>query len=157
MPAITNKPAASKKRKSSKENSVPSSKRRAVAEIESAESMVKIQQLEDQISESRKHYNNIVTLISMLSDGESKSNPDLAVAVSLCRVFSRLIAGGNLTEPERAAENEKIVVAWLKERCREYQRLLDSIMRKGDASSQVSCLLARGYFFSLANRARLLP
>ncbi|KAL4803009.1 CBF/Mak21 family-domain-containing protein [Aspergillus unguis] len=140
MPATIDKSVISKKRKSAKENGVPSSKRRAVAENESEESTSKIQQLEDQISESRKHYNNIVTLISMLSEDGSGSNPNLAVAVSLCRVFSRLIAGGNLTEPERAADNEKIVVAWLKERCREYQRLLESIMREGDASTQISAL-----------------
>ncbi|KAL4925485.1 ribosome biosynthesis protein NOC4 [Aspergillus undulatus] len=140
MPSAIDKPVISKKRKSSKESSVPSSKRRAVAENDSADSMVEIQQLEEQISESRKHYNNIATLISMLSGDGSLVNPNLAAAVSLCRVFSRLIAGGNLTEPERAAENEKIVVAWLKERCREYQRLLESIMRVSDASSQLTAL-----------------
>ncbi|RDW81665.1 ribosome biosynthesis protein NOC4 [Aspergillus mulundensis] len=140
MPSIIDKSATSKKRKSSKESGVPSSKRRAVAENASAETMARIQQLEDQISESRKHYNNIATLISMLSEDGSGANPDLAVAVSLCRVFSRLIAGGNLTEPERAAENEKIVVQWLRERCREYQRLLESIVRGSDASSQITAL-----------------
>ncbi|KAL3478979.1 CBF/Mak21 family-domain-containing protein [Aspergillus californicus] len=140
MPAVTDKSITSKKRKSTKDNGVPSSKRRAVAENESAESMAGIQQLEDQIAASRKHYNNIATLLSMLSEDGSGNSPNLAVAVSLCRVFSRLIAGGNLTEPERAAENEKIVVSWLKERCREYQRLLVSIMRESDASSQVTAL-----------------
>ncbi|KAI9374379.1 CBF/Mak21 family-domain-containing protein [Aspergillus egyptiacus] len=140
MSAAINKTVTSKKRKSTKETGVPSSKRRAVAENESAESMARIQQLEDQIAESRKYYNNIATLISMLSQDGSGISPNLAVAVSLCRVFSRLIAGGNLTEPDRAAENEKIVVAWLKERCREYQRLLVSIMRESDASSQVTAL-----------------
>ncbi|KAL2831763.1 CBF/Mak21 family-domain-containing protein [Aspergillus cavernicola] len=140
MPAITNKSVSSKKRKSTKAGGVPSSKRRAVAENESAESMVRIQQLEEQIAESRKHYNNIATLISMLGEDGQGINPNLPVAVSLCRVFSRLIAGGNLAEPDRAAENEKIVVAWLKERCREYQRILVSIMRQSDASSQITAL-----------------
>lgn len=124
----------SKKRKSAKESAIPSSKRRAVAETQSEDEMARIQELEDQISESRKYYNNIATLISMLNaDGK----PNLAVAVSLCRVFSRLIAVGNLTETSRAAENEKIIVAWLKERCREYQKALVSILREGDPSSQV--------------------
>ncbi|KKK25836.1 ribosome biogenesis protein [Aspergillus rambellii] len=140
MPSATDKSVSSKKRKSPKEIGVPSSKRRAVAENESAQAMAKIQQLEDEISESRKHYNNIVTLISMLSADGTGPNPNLAVAVSLCRVFSRLIAGGNLTEPERATDNEKIIVAWLKERCREYQRLLVSIMRGSDNSSQITAL-----------------
>ncbi|GFN20081.1 hypothetical protein AtubIFM55763_010921 [Aspergillus tubingensis] len=139
MPAPTTAAVTSKKRKNVKSSAVPSSKRRAVAEIESPNAIADIQQLEDQISESRKYYNNIATLISMLNvDGSSK--PNMAVAVALCRVFSRLIAGGNLTETSRAAENEKIIVAWLKERCREYQKLLLSIIRECDSSSQISAL-----------------
>ncbi|OOF96395.1 hypothetical protein ASPCADRAFT_206590 [Aspergillus carbonarius ITEM 5010] len=139
MPAPTLAAATSKKRKNVKSSGVPSSKRRAVAESDGAVAMADIQQLEDQISESRKHYNNIATLISMLNaDGSTK--PNMPVAVALCRVFSRLIAGGNMTETSRAAENEKIIVAWLKERCREYQKLLLSIIRQCDSSSQVSAL-----------------
>ncbi|GKZ75464.1 hypothetical protein AnigIFM56816_000117 [Aspergillus niger] len=139
MPAPTTAAVTSKKRKNVKSSAVPSSKRRAVAETESPNAIADIQQLEDQISESRKYYNNIATLISMLNvDGSSK--PNMTVAVALCRVFSRLIAGGNLTETSRAAENEKIIVAWLKERCREYQKLLLSIIRESDSSSQTSAL-----------------
>ncbi|EAW15223.1 ribosome biosynthesis protein NOC4 [Aspergillus clavatus NRRL 1] len=137
MPVAMNGATGSKKRKSAKESAIPSSKRRAVAETQSEDEMARIQELEDQISESRKYYNNIATLISMLNaDGK----PNLAVAVSLCRVFSRLIAVGNLTETSRAAENEKIIVAWLKERCREYQKALVSILREGDPSSQITAL-----------------
>jgi U3 small nucleolar RNA-associated protein 19 len=132
--------SSSKKRKSSKNASAPSSKRRAVAEDNLAETLATVQELENQIAESRKHYNNIATLISMLNVEKSAENPDLAVAVSLCRVFSRLIAGGNLTESSRAAENEKIVAAWLKERCIDYQNALVAIMRQADASAQV-CVL----------------
>jgi U3 small nucleolar RNA-associated protein 19 len=137
MSAPTDGATSSKKRKNVKEGGVPSSKRRAVAEIQSEGEMAKIQELEDQISESRKYYNNIVTLISMLNADGNEGKPNLAVAVSLCRVFSRLIAVGKLTETSRAAENEKIIVAWLKERCREYQRALVSILREADPSSQV--------------------
>ncbi|KAJ5675083.1 uncharacterized protein N7477_005017 [Penicillium maclennaniae] len=127
----------SKKRKSSK-NGAPSSKRRAVAE-EGADT-VTIEKLENQIAESRKYYNNIATLISMLNVEPSAKKPELAVAVSLCRVFSRLIAAGNFVDSSRAAENEKIVVAWLKERALEYQRALMAIMREADIDSQVTAL-----------------
>lgn len=128
---------SSKKRKSSK-NGAPSSKRRAVAE-EGADT-VTIEKLENQIAESRKYYNNIATLISMLNVEPSAKKPELAVAVSLCRVFSRLIAAGNFVDSSRAAENEKIVVAWLKERALEYQRALMAIMREADIDSQVTAL-----------------
>ncbi|KAJ6015328.1 hypothetical protein N7540_009919 [Penicillium herquei] len=130
---------ASKKRKSSKNAGAPS-KRRAVAEDDFAETLSTIEKLENEIAESRKHYNNIATLISMLNVQKSAKNPELAVAVSLCRVFSRLMAAGNFAESSRAAENEKIVTAWLKERCLEYQRALLSIIREADTASQVTAL-----------------
>lgn len=137
MPTPTERDSASKKRKNNKGSGVPSSKRRAVAEPQSTDT-AKIQELEEQISESRKHYNNIAALISMLDvDEPGTRQPNLAVAVSLCRVFCRLIAAGNLTESSRAAENEKIIVAWLKERCQEYQKALLSIIRESQSSSQV--------------------
>lgn len=140
MPALADR-ASSKKRKNVKEGATSSSKRRAVEEADADagadEMMSKIAELEIQISESRKHYNNIATLLSMLGVEENAKNPNLAVAVSLCRVFSRLMAGGNMTEASRAAENEKIIVAWLKERCQEYQKALVVIMREGNASAQV--------------------
>jgi U3 small nucleolar RNA-associated protein 19 len=139
MPALVTH-SSSKKRKSGKNASGPSSKRRAVADDNFAEKLSTIQELENQIAESRKGYNNIATLLSMLNVEKSAENPEMAVAVSLCRVFSRLIAGGNLTESSRAAENEKIIVAWLKERCLDYQNALVAIMREADAASQV-CVL----------------
>ncbi|KAJ5708497.1 hypothetical protein N7488_008298 [Penicillium malachiteum] len=130
---------SSKKRKSSKTAGAPS-KRRAVAEDDFAETLSTIEKLENEIAESRKHYNNIATLISMLNVQTSAKNPELAVAVSLCRVFSRLMAAGNFAESSRAAENEKIVTAWLKERCLEYQRALLSIIREADTTSQITAL-----------------
>ncbi|KAE8148411.1 CBF/Mak21 family-domain-containing protein [Aspergillus avenaceus] len=137
MPAAT----VSKKRKNVKETGVSSSKRRVVAEENNgADVMADIVQLEEQIAESRKHYNNIAKLISMLNVDNGASDPNLAVAVSLCRVFSRLIAGGDLTETNGAAENEKLIAAWLKERCREYQKALSAILREGDASAQLTAL-----------------
>ncbi|KAJ5475261.1 hypothetical protein N7539_008327 [Penicillium diatomitis] len=139
MPSITN--SSSKKRKVVKSTGAPSSKRRAVAEEDVfSETLSKVQQLEEQIAESRKYYNNIATLLSMLNVDNSAKKPELAVAVSLCRVFSRLMAAGNLSESSRDAENEKLVVAWLKERCSEYQNALLSIIREADSTSQVTAL-----------------
>lgn len=146
MPATVDA-SSSKKRKSTKNAGGPSSKRRAVAEEDGFdETLSKVQELENQIAESRKYYNNIATLISMLNVEQSVKKPELAVAVSLCRVFSRLMAAGNLSESSRDAENEKIVVAWLKERCSEYQRALLSIIREADTTSQVGAMIS-GYSF----------
>jgi U3 small nucleolar RNA-associated protein 19 len=132
--------ARSRKRKSSKHVASPSTrslKRRMVDADETEDEAARIFKLEEQISESRKHYNNIATLISMLNIDASLKQPNLDVAVALCRVFCRLIATGNLKEPNRATEEEKIIVAWLKERCQEYQRALLNVMRSAEISSQV--------------------
>lgn len=148
MPTRVDGAAGSRKRKTPKEAGVPSSKRRAVADNQAEDdAMAEILKLEEQISESRKYYNNIATLISMLNADKPGQDPNLLVAVSLCRVFSRLIAGGNLSDSKRAAENEKIIVTWLKERCHEYQKALVSILRNADTSSQV-CFLK---FLSVAS------
>ncbi|EED13396.1 ribosome biogenesis protein Noc4, putative [Talaromyces stipitatus ATCC 10500] len=120
-----------------------SSKRRAVASDQSKNEQAKIEELEAQISESRKYYNNIATLISMLNVTGNKDaieQPNLAVAVPLCRVFCRLIAGGNLQMPSKASEQEQIVVRWLKERLQEYQSALLDIIRYADSSSQITAL-----------------
>ncbi|KAH8692180.1 putative ribosome biogenesis protein Noc4 [Talaromyces proteolyticus] len=127
----------SKKRKQSSKEANPSSKRRAVASDKINGEQAKIEELEAQISESRKYYNNIATLISMLN---SDDQPNLAVAVSLCRVFCRLIAGGDLQQSSRAAEQEQIIVAWLKERLQEYQAFLLKTIRHSDSSSQITSL-----------------
>ncbi|CRG91652.1 putative protein C1604,06c [Talaromyces islandicus] len=141
MSGATDPSGATKKRKkTSKETANPSSKRRAVASDKINDEQAKIEELELQISESRKYYNNIATLISMLNGDESAEQPNLAVAVSLCRVFCRLIAGGDLQKSSKTTEQEQIIVAWLKERLQEYQAALVDIIRYSDPSSQITSL-----------------
>lgn len=138
MPSLKDPTKSSKKRKiEGKTSSKSSSKRRAVADDGDQDESVKILELETQISESRKYYNNIATLLSMLDVKESAQHPNLAVAVSLCRVFCRLIAGDKLAEDTRAAEPERMIVMWLRERLQEYQNALAAVLQQGDPSSQV--------------------
>lgn len=142
MPATNNDLKASKKRKKSeKDPAKRSSKRRAVAEDEADGKTEKqrIEELEAQISESRKYYNNIVILLSMLNAGESVEYCNITAAVSICRVFCRLFAGGQLNKPKNASEKDLILVGWLKERHQEYQSVLMRILRDGNATQQVSC------------------
>jgi U3 small nucleolar RNA-associated protein 19 len=153
---ITKKRKSSSKEASGQAN--PSSKRRAVASDKSKNEQAKIEELEAQISESRKYYNNIATLISMLNANESsEQSPNLAVAVALCRVFCRLIAGGNLQQPPKASEQEKIVVGWLKERLQEYQNALFDIIRHADSSSQVCFLVSAAIVDFTHIECRSLP
>lgn len=132
----------SKKRKKSDSESARRSMKRRAVEGETGKDKLEIehiQELEDQIAESRKYYNNIVTLLSKLDDASTDKAGKKALAVSLCRVFCRLLAGGQLNPPKSAAENETILVAWLKERYQEYKTALVGILRDGEPSQQV-CL-----------------
>lgn len=138
MPSLKDSTKNPKKRKIESKTSTKSfSKRRAVADDGDHDESVKILELETQISESRKYYNNIATLLSMLNGRESAQSPNLAVAVSLCRVFCRLIAGGQLAEDTRAAESERMIVQWLGERLQEYQNALLILLKQEDPSAQV--------------------
>ncbi|EAS33295.2 ribosome biogenesis protein Noc4 [Coccidioides immitis RS] len=124
-----------KRKKHGKGSTSIANKRRATGNIEDAERET-IQQLEEQISESRKYYNNIATLLSMLN----VDRPNLAVAISICRVFCRLLAGGHLNKQKGASEQHSILVAWLRERYQEYQKALITILRHSGPSSQAAAV-----------------
>lgn len=137
MPGLLDGVRNSKKRK--KDASEPkqqSSKRRAVADDDD-EDKNRIQQLEDQIAESRKYYNNIVTLLSLFVTEDTAKSPNLTAALSLCRVFCRLMAGGQFNKPKGASEQDLILVAWLKERYQEYQQGLITVLKKTEPPAQV--------------------
>jgi U3 small nucleolar RNA-associated protein 19 len=94
-----------------------------------------ILQLEAQILESRRHYNNIATLLQL----SKKSDDDAPVlaAVALCRVFSRLLAAGDMVKSKGMGEAEATVVAWLKERYREVlDTLLQNFLRSDNPAKQ---------------------
>ncbi|KAJ5765715.1 hypothetical protein N7520_005274 [Penicillium odoratum] len=135
MPAAVD---ASKKRKSSKNAGAPS-KRRAVAD-DVADTPSTIEKLEKEIAESPSKLNNIVTLFKMLNVEESAKNPNLAVAVSLCRIFSRLMAAGDFTTSSRATPEEKKRTEWIRSTCLNYMDRLVDIMREADATSQTTAL-----------------
>src|SRR2546430_588713 len=132
MPGITDGSQSSKKRKKDgKESMQPPAKRQAYAQDREDEKR-RIQELEEQISESRKYYNNIVTLISMFNVVDSTESPNLAVGASLCRVFCRLLAAGRFNKPKGATEQDLTLVSWLRERYQEYQNVLLAILRNAE-------------------------
>lgn len=92
-------------------------------------------QLEAQILESRRHYNNIVALLQL----SKKSDTDAPVlaAVALCRVFSRLLAAGDMAKSNGMGEAEATVVAWLRERYRDFvDTLLQTFLRSDSPAKQ---------------------
>ncbi|OJD26684.1 hypothetical protein ACJ73_01933 [Blastomyces percursus] len=139
MPGLLDGVHNSKKRKKDAlERKQQSSKRRAVADDNEDKS--RIQQLEDQIAESRKYYNNIVVLMSLFITEDAAKSPNLTVALSLCRVFCRLWAGGQFNKPKGASEQDLILVTWLKERYQEYQQGLINVLKKAEPTAQIAAL-----------------
>ena len=112
------------------------SKKRQKSPSEDGEDVqAEILQLEAQILESRRHYNNIATLLQLSKRSEDVA-PVLAV-VALCRVFSRLLAAGDMVKSKGMGEAEALVVAWLKERYREFvDILLQDFLRSDDMAKQ---------------------
>ena len=68
----------------------------------------------------------------------------MMAAVSLGRVFLRLLAAGTLTVTRHMSDKDQVVVRWLKERLAEYQKVLSSFFRvSGDAASTALTLSMR--------------
>jgi U3 small nucleolar RNA-associated protein 19 len=93
--------------------------------------------LEAQVLESRKHYNNIATLLQLARNADNKDETSILAAVASCRIFTRLLASGDMVKNKGTSQSEALIVSWLKERYREYiSVLLDSFMRSEHAPKQ---------------------
>ena len=143
MLGLINGADGGKKRKRDEEtSSKPRNKRRLVVDSPSQtdDFQSHLLKLETQINESRRHYNNIVTLLTYLRDDLSEDQRGLAAAVALCRVFCRLMVTGSLTKSREAPENEIIILEWLKSRFQEYTEALLDILPKDDSVKQSTSL-----------------
>ncbi|KAI9778511.1 MAG: hypothetical protein M1839_008041 [Geoglossum umbratile] len=130
----------------------------------------RIVQLESQILESRRHYNNIATLLSIGRDDGKKGGEDPTAAISLCRVFCRLMANGNMSATKGASDAEVTIVHWLKAKYGDYLEMLLATLRghsigKGTAltllmrlvKNEGDCLRAgQDYFFPTKLYSRVL-
>lgn len=148
--------SSSKGLKRKSRGSEPRPSKRARSESDNENSQAQILSLETEIFESKKNYNNIPKLIKLLRD----SDDALIAAVSLCRVFTRLMVSGDLTRNKPSTEKETVVIKWLLERYAEYKlELLDLMKQEGAGSTSLTlCMrtlqiegkhLARGqeYYF----------
>lgn len=81
--------------------------------------------LENQILESRRHYNNIVRLLEYLKKPDAEDDDQSFIAaVALCRVFCRLLAGGKMSKLQGISNDETLIIDWLRERLKEYKNIL---------------------------------
>ena len=96
--------------------------------------------LENQILESRKHYNNIVTLLGFSRQNSAADRRDVVAAVALCRVFCRLISAGGLKESRDMSDEEVIIVQWLKERLADYEASTLVMLHSEDSGKSITAL-----------------
>ena len=112
----------------------PRKKVKTNADVHKSDQESEILLLESKIIESRKYYNNIAILVDYTREIDVENEKDVFAAVALCRVFSKLLAAGNLTQKKDSTESESTVVRWLTERLGDFYKNLSQRLRDDDVS-----------------------
>ena len=131
-----------RKRDSSAPHETTRSKKRVVGQGSEHEIDIEseILLLENQILESRKHYNSIVRLLQFLDKHDAQDQRDIAASVALCRIFCRLMAAGSLTKSREMTDNEVLIVKWLKEQLTNYEASMLVMLYSEDLGKQGTAL-----------------
>ncbi|KAK1777338.1 CBF/Mak21 family-domain-containing protein [Copromyces sp. CBS 386.78] len=128
------------KRKRS-ENGEPIKKRKKFEAGEEKEDLAaQIQNLESQINGSKKHYNNIATLIEYAEKQDEDPKTAIAAAEALCRVFVRLLASGSLVKKKDASEKDATVAKWLRDRLTDHHKALGAMFKSTKLATQALVL-----------------
>jgi U3 small nucleolar RNA-associated protein 19 len=145
MPGKTSPSLAGVKRKrdpsKQERREVKSKSRRKSPSDDGEDVQSEVLQLEAQILESRRHYNNIATLLQLAKQPDAEHEGPILAAVALCRVFSRLLATGDMVKSKGMGEKEAVIVSWLKERYRELLDVLLDNFLQSDAPPKQSVAL----------------
>ncbi|KAG8159441.1 hypothetical protein KVR01_011102 [Diaporthe batatas] len=125
------------KKRARSQSTSTSSNNRALADSDDHDSHhgdpgAKILLLETEILESKRHYNNITTLLHIARDQDKNHHEALLATVALCRIFIRLLAAGRLLRRKSSAEKDVILVHWLRDRLAEYNGILLSFLANDD-------------------------
>jgi U3 small nucleolar RNA-associated protein 19 len=99
--------------------------------------------LENEVLESRKHYNNITKLIKILQADSEDGDIAVVAAISLCRIFTRLMVSGELTKKQTGSEKEAGVISWLRERYLTYKLELLKLLSEDGVESTALTLCMR--------------
>ena len=108
----------------------------ATASYENVELQDEALQLEEKILESRTNYNSIYTLLEYLQQEDELKDEKTIAAVALCRIFCRLMARGSLSKPQESSSNESMIMQWLRQRLREYERGLLRMFKSNNIGTQ---------------------
>jgi U3 small nucleolar RNA-associated protein 19 len=141
MPSTIDGSGKSAKRKRKTSDTKPL--KRAQSESSEEDAQAQILMLETEIFESKKNYNNITALIKLLRDDGEDADNSIVAAISLCRVFTRLMVSGEMTKREEATEKEAVVVKWLRERYSEYKTAILALLGEEGISSTALTLCMR--------------
>ena len=134
MPFLAVDTTAGKKRKRPERDEEKKIKSKKTAKLplgDREDQEEQIIQLEAQVLQSRKHYNNIVTLLSL---AKNESDTSVLARVAICRIYCRLLAAGNLQHAQDAAESERVIVQWLKARLDDYLEVLLAVSELNSTS-----------------------
>jgi U3 small nucleolar RNA-associated protein 19 len=129
------------KRKRNTSETKPSKRARSESSEEDVQAQILL--LETEIFESKKNYNNITALIKLLRDDGEDAENSVVAAISLCRVFTRLMVSGDMAKREGTSEKEAVVVEWLRERYSEYKMAILALLGEEAISSTALSLCMR--------------
>lgn len=135
--------SAKRKRASTGEKVTKVSKRRRSSNEEAEDPSAKILLMEQGILESKKNYNNIASLLSIASRFEDGEDESALAAVTLCRIFLRLLAQGSLIAKKGLSEKDSVVVGWLKDQFSQYKALLQNMLKDEDLAVTALTLCMR--------------
>ena len=98
--------------------------------------------LEEQIVESQKNYNHIVTLLDIARghDSNTEASSHSLALVTLCRAFCKLMALGNLSKYQQASENQVAITQWLNDRLNDYKTMLFEDLSEQSLGSHATAL-----------------
>jgi U3 small nucleolar RNA-associated protein 19 len=138
MPALIDGKSGAIKRKrlDSKQKPIKRARSESSEEDSEEDGQARILMLENEVFESKKHYNNISSLIKLVRSEDDDSEDSIVAAIALCRIFTRLMASGDLTKNPDTSEKDSVVILWLRERYAEYKTaLLELLFQEGLAST----------------------
>lgn len=127
--------------KSERRASKSKSRQQASSDEDGDDAQSDILRLEAEVLESRKHYNNIATLLQLSKDESAESEITILASVALCRIFTRLLSSGDMIKSKGMAQSEVMIVSWLKERYRDYtEALVNYFLRSKNPRKQSTAL-----------------
>ena len=118
-----------------------STKRRAVASVPFEKVEKQIHELEDEIALTDGSPNNIAILLSMFDLQRPDEPINVILALTLCRVFSRLIAAGCVSDATSISKDDPAPRKWhMQEKYAEYQNSMVKLLQSGGPSMQITAL-----------------